>query len=295
MGKRIILAKYNDASSKKDDTVYCVDLEKNDYDTKYKGRLTCIKGCKARVKFTERKNGFKFFSTWNGDGELHDEGCPYSVEYRGQIGRKKLEAFYKAIDIDEDEIAKRLRKKAISLKKEYSDDGSKDPDIGSNKVEHIGNGIVEVEGEGDGSGEENKGRKGTPHIKYEDASYVTVDDIGRTIAVYGVMDNIQLCEESSGKKYAYINFKTKFNTTFHVMLPEAFYSNEYSRGEEEFKHYIDKIKIMKDSSLKEITVIAYGEITKKKKREKGVNITIISPKRIYINELSYDEVLRLKK
>lgn len=292
MGKRIIFAKYKDDENKSNDTIYCVNLEKNDYDTKYKGKLTCIKGCKARVKFTERKNGFKFFSTWNGEGELHDEGCPYSVQYRGKIGRKKLEAFYRAIDIDEDGIARRLRNKAISLKKEYNADESKDPVVGSNKVENIGDGNIEVEVEGNSSGEEHKERKGSPHINYEDASYITADDIGRTIAVYGVIDNVQFCEETSGKGYAYINFKTKFNTTLHVMFAEAFYSNEYSRGEEEFRRYIEKVELIKNNSLREVTVIAYGEITKKKKREKGVNITVISPKRIFINELSYDEVLR---
>ena len=36
--------------------IYCGDLDKNDYETKYKGYLTCIKGCPAKIKFTERKN-----------------------------------------------------------------------------------------------------------------------------------------------------------------------------------------------------------------------------------------------
>lgn len=56
--------------------IYCGDLDKNDYETKYKGYLTCIKGCPAKIKFTERKNNVKFFSTWNKQGKLHNEGCP---------------------------------------------------------------------------------------------------------------------------------------------------------------------------------------------------------------------------
>ena len=57
-----------------DKPIHCEDLDKNDYETKYKGHLTCIKGCKARIKYTERKNNVKFFSTWNKEGDLHDEG-----------------------------------------------------------------------------------------------------------------------------------------------------------------------------------------------------------------------------
>ena len=38
---------------------------KNEYERKYKCKLNCIKGCNARIKFTERKNNIKFFSTWN--------------------------------------------------------------------------------------------------------------------------------------------------------------------------------------------------------------------------------------
>ena len=59
-----MFAKSNVEGDKKKDS-YCGDLDKNDYETKYKGHLTCIKGCPAKIKFTERKNNVKFFSTWN--------------------------------------------------------------------------------------------------------------------------------------------------------------------------------------------------------------------------------------
>lgn len=54
MAKKIMYAKSNVEGDKKKN-IYCGDLDKNDYETKYKGRLTCIKGCPARIKFTERK------------------------------------------------------------------------------------------------------------------------------------------------------------------------------------------------------------------------------------------------
>lgn len=67
MPKKIMLALSN-AEGDCDKPIHCEDLDKNDYETKYKGHLTCIKGCKARIKYTERKNNVKFFSTWNKEG-----------------------------------------------------------------------------------------------------------------------------------------------------------------------------------------------------------------------------------
>ena len=37
--------------------------------------------------------------------------------------------------------------------------------------------------------------------------------------------------------------------------------------------------------------IAYGEITKKKRRKSGVNVSVYNPKRILIDGMSYNEIL----
>lgn len=62
------------------DTKEPSDMDKIEYDEKYKGHLLCINGCNARVKFTQRNNKkhTKFFSNWNGDGKKHNEYCPYN-------------------------------------------------------------------------------------------------------------------------------------------------------------------------------------------------------------------------
>ena len=116
MPKKIMLALSN-AEGDCDKPIHCEDLDKNDYETKYKGHLTCIKGCKARIKYTERKNNVKFFSTWNKEGDLHDEGCPYHVDYKGKRGRAKLKAYYEGIQLDDDTILKRLQWKMERLLK----------------------------------------------------------------------------------------------------------------------------------------------------------------------------------
>ena len=93
MQKKILFAK---AKLKEEErNLYCKELDKEDYDSKYKGHLTCINGCEARIKFTQRKNNYKFFSTWNKEGKVHNKDCPYYVEYKGKKGREKLESLFK--------------------------------------------------------------------------------------------------------------------------------------------------------------------------------------------------------
>ena len=95
--------------------IWCEQLDKSEYDSKYKGLLGCKNGCEARIKFTQRKNNVKFFSTWNKEGNLHKEKCPYHVDYKGKIGRAKLEAFYQSIELDDETILRRLKDKMEKL------------------------------------------------------------------------------------------------------------------------------------------------------------------------------------
>lgn len=163
-------------------------MDKNDYETKYKGKLTCIKGCKARIKFTERKNDIKFFSTWNKEGYLHDKGCSYYVEYKGKMGRKKLHAYYEAIELDDNSILKRLQWKMQSILNVYKEDDIEDPKKGSREIEDLGRNQVSVDKKGDNG---NKSER-IPNIKHEDANYITTDDIGHRKSVHGIdiFDNV---------------------------------------------------------------------------------------------------------
>ena len=60
MAKKILFAKAK--VDEEERNIYCNDLDREDYDSKYKGHLTCINGCKARVKFTQKKNNVKSVS-----------------------------------------------------------------------------------------------------------------------------------------------------------------------------------------------------------------------------------------
>ena len=236
MARKIMYAISNvEGDSKK--KIYCENLEKNEYEAKYKGYLTCIKGCQARIKFTQRKNDIKFFSTWNKEGNLHEKSCPYHVDYKGKMGRKKLNAYYQSIELSEEIILRRLKRKMEGLLKQYSDEDIIDPPNGSMEVDVIGEDEVAVF-EGDENG---KKSEYLPRIYYEDAEYISTDDIGCRKSVYGFISNVQLEEDKKKGKYAYFNLATK-HSTVNIAFPEAFYSNELSSGVQEFEIYVSKVK-----------------------------------------------------
>ena len=285
MARKIMYAISNvEGDSKK--KIYCENLEKNEYEAKYKGYLTCIKGCQARIKFTQRKNDIKFFSTWNKEGNLHEKSCPYHVDYKGKMGRKKLNAYYQSIELSEEIILRRLKRKMEGLLKQYSDEDIIDPPNGSMEVDVIGEDEVAVF-EGDENG---KKSEYLPRIYYEDAEYISTDDIGCRKSVYGFISNVQLEEDKKKGKYAYFNLATK-HSTVNIAFPEAFYSNELSSGVQEFEIYVSKVKELVQTHPNKIMVIAYGEITRKKKDKNGVNVSVISPNRILVDNKTYKQLV----
>ena len=285
MARKIMYAISNvEGDSKK--KIYCENLEKNEYEAKYKGNLTCIKGCQARIKFTQRKNDIKFFSTWNKEGNLHEKSCPYHVDYKGKMGRKKLNAYYQSIELSEEIILRRLKRKMEGLLKQYSDEDIIDPPNGSMEVDVIGEDEVAVF-EGDENG---KKSEYLPRIYYEDAEYISTDDIGCRKSVYGFISNVQLEEDKKKGKYAYFNLATK-HSTVNIAFPEAFYSNELSSGVQEFEIYVSKVKELVQKHPNKIMVIAYGEITRKKKDKNGVNVSVISPNRILVDNKTYKQLV----
>lgn len=261
-------------------------MDKEDYNSRYKGNLTCINGCKARVKFTQRKNNNKFFSTWNKEGKLHNKDCPYFVEYKGVKGRKKLNAYCKSIQLDDDTIFNRIKRKHHELNKSYDVNGYPIPDQGSMEIENIGEKTVET-GINEMIGEESS--RGS-YIRHKHANFVTTDDLGSIISVYGAIDNVWISQDKNKRKYAYINFITE-NTSVNVLFSEVFYSNEYSNGIEEFERFITKVQRLVNNSEITVEAIAYGEITKKKRNKSGVNVSVYNPKHVLINGMSYNEIL----
>lgn len=284
MAQKIMYAKSRvDGDAKS--IIYCKDLDRGEYETRYRGNLSCIKGCRARIKFTERKNNMKFFSTWNKEGNLHDKTCPYHVDYKGKIGRKRLVAFYKGIELSEDDILRRLQDKMERLNNIYSEQDIIDPINGSLEVDISGESDVAVYVDDD-NGDKSEF---APRIRYDYAEFISADDIGCRKGVLGYIRNVKLEEDKNKVKYAYFNLTAK-HSNVSIAFSEAFYSNELSQGVEEFERYIMKVNEMVEKGNK-VYVIAYGEITRKRRDKNGVNVLVISPYRILVNGMTYRQIV----
>ena len=111
------------------------------------------------------------------------------------------------------------------LRRRYSDEDIIDPPNGSMGVNVIGEDEAVVF-EGDENGNKSEYM---PRIYYEDAEYISIDDIGCRKSVYGFISNVQLEEDKNKRKFAYFNLETK-HSSVSIAFPEAFYSNELSAG-----------------------------------------------------------------
>lgn len=63
------------------------DIEKNDYETKYNGNLTCPKWVFCQNYIYLEKCKYFNFLVHGIKGDVHDERCPYHVDNTGKVGR----------------------------------------------------------------------------------------------------------------------------------------------------------------------------------------------------------------
>jgi len=268
--------------------VYYEDLDREEYKSKYKNNLNCINGCIARVKFTHRKNNVKFFSTWNGDGDKHNEGCPFHVEYKGKMGRLKLKAFYEKREVNDDDIRKTLLNKIRGLKRKYNGEEDNKTPLNSMEIEESGQMIVPTDSRDGIAVVDMELRKRRKHnIMSIDANYLTMIDIGTTRCIYGIGNTAQI-DSRNGEDFGYINLKNR-GYTVAVYFPKAFYSQENGISLDDFKRLFKILKLEINNNHKKNVIVCYGEIGRKDK--KGVNINIINEAHIYINDMSVRQIL----
>jgi hypothetical protein len=267
----------------------CKDVDRDEYNAKLRGKLKCINGCEARIKFTQRKNNIKFFSTWNKDGHLHTAECPYHVDYIGKIGREKLDAYFKNGSLDEGYIERSLKRKAEALQRNIDLRKIEHPVNGSMQVDIINTGIAPVYLVGDEEQSESEKRA---YISSQDAEYLTMDDGKRHIHVYGRVVHAYIGNNDSGdgNKYGYINLK-QGSIPVSMVMSQSFYANEKINGIDDFERFMKAlIKYKEENKEKVITAIAYGELAYKKK-EKGLNVLVTSPGRIIINNKTVKQII----
>lgn len=265
--------------------IYIENMEKDEYEKKYKGKLRCIHGCNARIKYTERKNGIKFYSTWNKEGNKHSETCEFHVKYKGKQGRKKLRAEEEKRTVSDIQIQNAIDRKINNLKKEFKETNGGKENQGTNKVYNTGESTVKVSLEKNDVGGGNSGRENVTSIN---ASFINSTYVERRKCVYGMIKNVQYNYSDNKELYGYLNLKNdKYQVS--VYFPKAFYSNEYLK-EDDFKSIMDILVDEINERGKECMVVCFGEIRYKEKSKDKFNINVISPNHIKINEMSLNQI-----
>lgn len=278
---KIQWAKYVVEDNKKDE-VYFEELDKDLYDSKYKKNLYCINGCKAKIKFTHRKDGTKFFSTWNNEGNLHKEDCEFHVRYNSKMARKKLIAKHEKNEVSDEHILNTIKNRIKNMKDKKKKEPFEDKD--TKKIENSGEKEVSVPVEGD-SGDGGTAKR--VYIGSLDAEHITEAYVDTRKCVYGRIENIQFNTTENGESYAYFNLKNKYRKV-SVHIPPAFYYKE-NNNLEKFKRFIKILQEKINGSENDFIFVGVGFIRNKKK--KGLNLRIINKDHFLINETSHDSIL----
>lgn len=287
---KIEWSRYCVVEAKKEEKVFYDDLDRDLYVSKYKNHLFCISGCNARIKFTHRKDNRKFFSTWNKEGNKHNKDCPFSVVYKGTVGRKKLEEISKSATVSDEHIMNTLRNKSRNLKNKDNEVELPKGKLTTRKVINGGEDAVPVVNDDGTTGGENTSDR--VNINSIDAAFITPSYLNLRRCVFGKIKNVQI-RDSDGEKYAYLNLEnTKYNVSAY--LPPAFYYNE-DTSIEEFEKFISILKKEIENADEgiEFIIIAVGFIGEKQKE--GLNVRILNPKHLLLNDMTFNEIIRQGK
>ncbi|MEK5477668.1 hypothetical protein NYE70_12050 [Paenibacillus sp. FSL R5-0407] len=263
--------------------VYYEYLDKGLYESKYQEHLYCISDeCDAMIKFTHRRNGVKFFSTWNGQGDLHDIECPYFLKDKGEVERKNILHQIESAPVTDEHIINTIINKSKNLKatekrkkqnKRYTTRRTLQGDQTS-KLERIDNGEID--------------QLGISEIRIFslDSKHITPDYVGYRKCVFGKIKHIYF-HEADG--YVYLNLENP-QYRVSIYLPQAFYADPEKTTKSALISFVDKIR----SELfahKELVIICVGMIRFKKGSQQDVNVHIISPFHLLINDMKYYEII----
>jgi len=256
-------------------------LDKDLYNSKYKGYLFCISdGCNAMIKFTHRKNGKKFYSTWNGQGEDHDISCPYYLRLKGKVERKKILEQIQSAPITDEHIAKTIANKSknLKMKEELIQKSIK------KKTKKIIEGDSTTITTSSDNGEIDSNGNSKVRIFSLDSNYITPDYIGYRKCVFG---KIKSAHFDINHGYAYINLANE-QYQISIYFPESFYSDPVKTTKAALQNFINTIEenIKKE---KELVIICVGMIRHKEKK-KGLNVHVINPIHLMVNDLSYNDI-----
>ncbi|UHA72171.1 hypothetical protein [Paenibacillus sp. 481] len=262
--------------------VFYEHLDKYLYESKYQGHLYCISDeCNAMIKFTHRKDGKKFYSTWNGQGDLHDIDCPYYLQYKGEVEKKKILDVIEAASVTDEHIINTIANKSKNLK---SKDKVKIPikklktkkTLEGNQANTI---AVVDNGEIDDLG------SSKIRIFSLDSMHITPDYVGYRKCIFGRIRHVHFHEDDG---YAYINLVNE-KYPISVYLPQAFYADPTKTTKEALEAFLTTIN-QELKVKKELIIICVGMI-RYKGNNKGINVHVISPLHLLINDRKYYEII----
>ncbi|TVX95187.1 hypothetical protein [Cohnella terricola] len=257
-------------------------LDKDLYESKYQEHLYCISAeCNAMIKFTHRKNGVKFFSTWNGQGDLHDTECPYYLQNKGDVERNKILGLIESAPITDEHIINTILNKSKNLK---TKEKKKVPNRRlttrrtlqgeqSSKPEVIDNGNIN--------------EKGSSQIKIFslDSKHITPDYVGYRKCVFGKIRHVYFNETDD---YVYLNLDND-QYKVSVYLPHAFYADPEKTTKSALETFLRIVKHDLRAN-NELIIICVGMI-RFKGNQQGVNVHVINPSHLLINDAKYYEII----
>ncbi|HYF82634.1 MAG TPA: hypothetical protein VEB00_06365 [Clostridia bacterium] len=278
MATKIAYALYKTDTEERN--IYYEDLDQDDYDTKYKYNLFCITpGCEAHIKFTERTDGKKFFSTWNKEGSAHKDDCPLFVVYKGSVTRNSVYGSYVNVDISEDRILESLKRKSKDLNTDHSKVNTNSKKKTTRKVKK--GGIKTAAGYRYLPGADNvlDDKKQRFRLNSIDANYASAF-LGQNKMLYGIIESAKFINDG---QYGFINLKVEDKDTY-LYLPQAFYAER--TNVDDVRRFISIIN--NEIKKRTLNFLCVGLIEDKNDR---VRITVTNPYFVYINDKSYFEIV----
>ncbi|QJD85981.1 hypothetical protein [Cohnella herbarum] len=267
--------------------VYYEQLDDTLYQSQYVDHLFCTtENCEAEIKFTERKDGVKFFSTKNGQGTKHLLDCPYYLNYDGEVPRKKLIGVPVDGSVSDDWILNTLLSKSRSLKNKNKPPKVRKKPGSSKRVINTGEENVPVPVDGGVTGTDNI----VDNIRFGtiNSNFVTKDFLGQRRRIVGTAIEAEYIDNGSDDEFGVIRLQND-NIHINAYFPPAFYADPRVTTKTALETYINLIKqeIVKG---KQITIICLG-LLEEDRRGNGININIINFKHIIANEDKYYKII----
>ncbi|MBT2764031.1 hypothetical protein [Paenibacillus sp. ISL-20] len=262
--------------------VFYEKLDKDLYESKYQGHLYCISDeCSAMIKFTHRKDDKKFYSTWNGHGDLHDIDCPYYLQHKGEVERKRILEEIELASVTDEHIINTIvnKSKKLKIKDKVKIQLRK---LTTKKVltGHQSSSTTLVD-----NGEVDENGSSRIRIFSLDSKHLTPDYVGYRKCVFGKIKHVYFHEDDG---YAYINLENE-QYPISIYLPQAFYADPTKTTREALVSFLATIS-HELRSKKELVIICVGMI-RYKGNNKGINVHIISPSHLLINDKKYYEII----